>query len=175
VAAQSGYRNRFEPPGPGGFDQRQRDKEKTMLETGPGTLATLLTQVKTIAVVGAKDAPTQPVNGVGRFLIEAGYTVYPVHPKRTDVWGLPTYPSLADVPGPIDLVDLFRAPSHCPGHAQEVLALPTLPKLFWMQLGITSPEAKAILADTPITVVEDLCLMVFLQQHGLTADGSGLA
>ena len=54
-------------------------------------LAALLGQVKTIAIVGAKDKPGQPVDRVGRYLIEAGFTVIPVHPKRTSVWGLAAY------------------------------------------------------------------------------------
>jgi uncharacterized protein len=123
-------------------------------------LSTLLAKVKTIAVVGAKDKPGQPVDRVGRYLIEAGFTVVPVHPKRTAVWGLPTFPSLQEIPHPVDLVDLFRAPEHCPEHARECLLLATLPTLFWMQAGISSPEALRILADHPIHVVENSCLMV---------------
>lgn len=123
-------------------------------------LAALLRQVKTIAVVGAVDKPGRPVDGVGRYLVSAGFDVIPVHPKRTDVWGLPTYPSLADVPRPIDLVDLFRAPQWIPGHAEEFLRLSPLPKCFWMQSGITSPEARALLDGSGALVVEDRCLMV---------------
>ena len=123
-------------------------------------LTALLIQVKTIAVVGAVDKPTRPVDGVGRYLIKAGYRVIPVHPKRTDVWGLTTYQSLADIPEPVDLVDLFRAPEHCPEHAREVLALEHRPLLFWMQQGVSSPEAKEILHGSGVAVVEDSCLAV---------------
>lgn len=123
-------------------------------------LAALLRQVKTIAVVGAKDKPGQPVDRVGRYLIDAGYTVLPVHPKRTTVWGLPAYPTLAEVPVPIDLVELFRAAESCPAHAQETLRLSTPPRCFWMQSGIASQEARAILSGSGIFVVEDRCLMV---------------
>ncbi|MEF3698361.1 CoA-binding protein [Desulfolutivibrio sp.] len=123
-------------------------------------LRALLRQCRCVAVVGAKDRPGSPVDGVGRYLLRAGLTVYPVHPVRKTVWGLIAYPSLADVPGAIDIVDLFRAPEHCPAHAREVAALAVSPKIFWMQSGIASPEARAILAGRPITVVEDRCLMV---------------
>jgi hypothetical protein len=123
-------------------------------------LAALLGQVKTIAVIGAKDKPGQPVDKVGRYLIAAGFTVIPVHPKRASVWGIPAYPSLGDVPQPIDLVNLFRAPEFCPDHAQEVLRLPSRPRSFWMQSGIVSPEARAILQGAETFVVEDRCLMV---------------
>jgi hypothetical protein len=134
-------------------------------------LAALLRQVKTIAVVGAKDKPGQPSDTVGRYLLAAGYTVIPVHPARTNIWGLTTYKSLAEVPGPVDLVDLFRAAEHCPAHAAEVLAMTPLPRCFWMQLGIASPEARAALAHSPIAVVEGRCLMV--EHRRLLGGGNG--
>jgi predicted CoA-binding protein len=123
-------------------------------------LAALLGKVKTIAVVGAKDKPGQPVDRVGRYLLAAGFRVIPVHPKRAEVWGLKAYPTLNDIQDPIDLVDLFRAADACPAHAEEVLRLPTLPLCFWMQSGIISPEARKILLGHPLMVVEDRCLMV---------------
>ena len=61
---------------------------------------------------------------------------------------------------PVDIIDLFRAPQYCPAHAQEVLALPWKPLCFWMQEGIRSAEARALLEPEQILVVEDLCLMV---------------
>lgn len=115
---------------------------------------------RTIAIVGAKDVPGQPVDRVGRYLIGAGFTVLPVHPVRKEVWGLPAYASLDLVPGRVDIVNLFRAPQFCPDHARETLAMAPLPAVFWMQLGITSPEASALLAGSGIRVVDDACIMV---------------
>ncbi|QLA16463.1 CoA-binding protein [Desulfolutivibrio sulfoxidireducens] len=123
-------------------------------------LRELLRTCRTVAVVGAKDRPGAPVDGVGRYLLDVGFTVYPVHPARKTVWGLTAYPSLADVPGPIDIVVLFRAPQHCPDHAREAVALVPPPRIFWMQSGISSPEAASILAGMPVHVVSDRCLMV---------------
>lgn len=123
-------------------------------------LAALLGQVKSIAIVGAKDKPGQPVDRVGRSLIDAGFRVIPVHPKRAVVWGLPAYPSLADIPEPVDLVNLFRNAEACPEHARETLALASRPKCFWMQSGIVSLEAEAILQGSGIALVQDRCLMV---------------
>ncbi len=123
-------------------------------------LAGLLAKVKTIAVVGAKDRPGHPVDTVGRYLIQAGYTILPVHPKRSGVWGLDTYPSLLDIPGRVDVVTVFRSPEACPGHARECLSLSPWPMMFWMQSGIRSPESRRILTNTTIRVVEDSCLMV---------------
>ncbi|MDQ7835929.1 MAG: CoA-binding protein [Humidesulfovibrio sp.] len=123
-------------------------------------LAALLGKVKTIAVIGAKDKPGQPVDKVGRYLLEAGFRVIPVHPKRAEVWGLKAYPTINDIPEPVDLVDLFRAADFCPAHAEEFLRLSPLPKCFWMQSGIVSQQARAILSGHPVLVVEDRCLMV---------------
>ena len=85
-------------------------------------LKEILSKAKAIAIVGAKD--TGAVNNVGRYLIKAGYTVYPVHPTRKEVWGLPAYASLADIPGDIDVVTysaprnfarpMRPKPPHCP-------------------------------------------------------------
>ena len=123
-------------------------------------LTALLAGVKTIAVLGANDRPGRPVDMVGRYLLEAGFTVLPVHPKRPVVWGFEAYPDLAALPGPVDMVDLFRAAEHCPAHAAEVLALPWRPRCFWMQSGIASPEARALLEPAGIMVVEDRCLKI---------------
>lgn len=122
-------------------------------------LRALLEKVRTIAIVGAKDVPGQPVDNVGRYLISKGYTVYPVHPKRKNIWGLHTYAAIADLP-PVDLIDVFRAPEYCPGHAREALSLSERPLLFWMQLGISSPEAAAALERENVHVVQNACLMV---------------
>jgi len=123
-------------------------------------IRTLLSSAKTIAIVGAKDKHGQPVDAVGRYLIKAGYTVWPVHPLRRSAWGLPAFPSLMKLPGKADIISLFRAASACPEHAQEVLALSWKPSAFWMQTGIRSPEAGQALAAHGISVIEDLCIMV---------------
>jgi len=133
------------------------------------TIRALLGSAKTIAIVGAKDKQGQPVDTVGRYLIQAGYVVWPIHPVRHSAWGLPSFPSLADLPGKADIVNLFRAASACPEHAQEVLALPWKPSAFWMQTGIRSPEAGRTLAAHGIRVIEDLCLM--LEHRRLFAGG----
>ena len=119
-----------------------------------------LAQVKTVAVLGAKDVAGRPVDRVGRYLMAAGFRVFPVHPVRRDVWGLPTFSSLDLVPEPVDLVDVFRAARFCPDHARECLALRIMPGMFWMQAGIVSLEARRILEPAGVFVVEDRCLMV---------------
>jgi predicted CoA-binding protein len=104
---------------------------------------------------------------VGRALIDMGFNVIPVHPKRETVWGLPAYPTVNDIPVPVDMVDLFRAPQFCPDHAREALRMDPRPKIFWMQSGIVSPEARDILTESGIHVVEDHCTKVELQALGI--------
>ena len=130
-------------------------------------LSARLAEVKTIAVVGASDKPGRPVDMVGRRLIEWGYEVIPVHPKRQEVWGLTAYPSVVDIPKPVDVVDLFRNPEFCPDHARETLAMVTPPSIFWMQQGIRSDEARDILDNSGILVVEDACIKVELLRLGI--------
>ena len=123
-------------------------------------LKDILSKAKTIAIVGAKDDPGTAVNNVGRYLIKAGYTIYPVHPTRKEVWGLPAYPSLAAIPGDVDVIDLFRSSEYCQGHAAEACSMQCTPKLFWMQLGIANEEAARTTEGKGIPAMEDACLMV---------------
>ena len=124
------------------------------------TLKALLAAGKTIAIVGAKDRPGTDVDLVGRYLLAAGFRVVPVHPARARVWDLPACKTLADVELPIDIVNLFRSPEHCPDHAAEVLALARRPACLWMQTGIASAPARRLLAGSDVEVVEDRCIMV---------------
>ncbi len=127
----------------------------------------ILKTSKSIAIIGAKDKQGQDVDMVGRYLIWAGYEVYPVHPKRQNVWGLPTYKSLEDIPAQVDIVNVFRAPQYCPIHAEEVLKHQEKgyrTRCFWMQLGISSPEAAKLLAAHQIQVVENLCIKIVHNQ-----------
>ena len=133
------------------------------------SLRELLAQCRSVAIVGAKDKAGQPVDRVGRYLLERGLRVCPVHPIRQSVWGLPAVPLLGELSEPVDIVELFRASAYCAGHAREVLALPWRPKIFWMQSGITSPEARAMLEPEGIHVVENACLMVELDRLTDTA------
>ena len=122
-------------------------------------LRTLFAGARSIAIVGAKDVPGQPVEHVGRYLIAQGFDVIPVHPKRKSAWGIPCSASIRGVDG-ADIVVLFRAPHYCAEHAREVLAMPKLPLCFWMQEGIDSPEAREVLKGTGILIVGSRCIEV---------------
>ncbi len=124
------------------------------------TIKQVLTNAKTIAVIGAKDKPNQPVTRVCEYLIQAGYTIFPIHPVRSTVFGLPVYKCVADLPQPVDIINVFRAPEFCAAHAQEVVNLSWQPLCFWMQEGIRSSEAGKILAAKHIQVLEDICIKI---------------
>ncbi len=123
-------------------------------------LAKILAEVKTIAIIGAKDKVGSPVEHVGRYLIEQGYTIFPVHPVRKSAWGIECCQSIADLQEVPDVVCLFRASDACLVHAEEILATSWLPKVFWMQLGIVNEQAGKLMSEHGVTVVQDACLEV---------------
>ncbi len=131
----------------------------------------LLKRARRIAVIGAKDVQGQPVNTVGRYLIEQGFEVIPVHPKRKTVWGRPASACIQDVEE-ADIVVLFRAPQYCAGHAREVLEMKHRPLCFWMQEGIRSAEARSLMEANGIMVVEDKCIMVEHEQMRLSENAA---
>jgi hypothetical protein len=124
------------------------------------TLEALLRRTKTIAVLGIKAGEADDAFRVPRYLQAHGYRILPVSPKLERVLGEPCVPSLAALPETPDLVNVFRASAHVPGHADEILALSPRPLGVWMQLGVAHAEASARLRAAGITVVEDACLMV---------------
>ncbi|TMJ93738.1 MAG: CoA-binding protein [Actinobacteria bacterium] len=122
------------------------------------TPAEIMEQSHTIALVGASANPDRPSNGVMRYLIEAGYRVIPVRPGRDDVLGIPCVDSLAEIDEPIDIVDVFRREEFCPGVAKEAAAAGA--KALWLQLGIESPEARAIAERAGMDYVENACTAI---------------
>ena len=124
-------------------------------------LRAMLARARRVAIIGAKDNPGAPVNHVGRYLLNAGFDVMPVHPVRKQAWGIPTAHSILELPErgfEPDIICLFRASQYCEGHAQEVLQLPKLPQIFWMQEGIRSAEAGTLMFKAGVKVVEDRCI-----------------
>jgi predicted CoA-binding protein len=119
-------------------------------------LRALLEGATTIAVVGASTDPAKAASKVAAGLINAGYTVVPVHPTATEILGQPAYPTLADVPGPIDIVDVFRPSAETPAIAEQAAAINA--GALWLQLGITSPDARQIAHEAGMTYLEDNCL-----------------
>ena len=112
----------------------------------------------TIAIVGAKDKAGAPVEHVGRYLLDNGYRILPIHPIRKTAWGIDCYKSLLDLTEVPDIVCLFRASDACFEHAQEIMRTSWRPKVFWMQSGIFSKEAGQLMSSENIIVVEDACM-----------------
>ena len=131
-------------------------------------IARLLGEVKTIAVLGIKPAHTgQPAYFVPQYTQHAGYEVIPVpvyYPELTEILGRPVYRKLADITGPVDMVNIFRRPNDIPPHVDDILA--KRPKAVWMQSGIRHPQVAEQLAREGIEVVQDRCLMVELRHVG---------
>jgi predicted CoA-binding protein len=118
----------------------------------------LVHESRTVAVVGLSDNPGRPSFGVARYLVRAGLTVYPVNPSLTTWQGMTAYPTLADVPGQIDIVDVFRRPVHVPEIARQAVAAGA--GALWMQLGVLSEEAALLAEAAGLDVVMDRCLAV---------------
>lgn len=114
----------------------------------------------TVAVVGAKDKIGSPVEHVGRYLLDNGYQILPVHPTRKTAWGIDCYASLLDLVEIPDIVCLFRASDACAEHAKEILSTSWRPKVFWMQSGIFNKEARQLMENEAVIVVEDICMEV---------------
>jgi predicted CoA-binding protein len=122
-------------------------------------LAGILDETKTIALVGASPNPARPSYGVMRFLLSRGYRVIPVNPGQAgkEIHGQTVYGTLADIPEPVDMVDVFRASDAVPGVVEEALALDPRPKIIWTQLGVRHAEAAARAEAAGLRVVMDRC------------------
>jgi uncharacterized protein len=118
----------------------------------------ILRALPVIAMVGASARPGRPSHDVMSMLLHEGYRVVPVHPTYPTVHGLPVYRDLASIPGPVDLVDVFRRPEFAPEVARQAVAKGA--KVLWLQLGVVSWEAWRIAREGGLTVVMDRCLSV---------------
>lgn len=125
-------------------------------------LREILENIKVIAVIGLSPKENRPSNMVARYLIEAGYTVIPVNPGQREILGLPCFPSLEEVPGQVDLVDIFRRPEEV-GPIVESATKKNI-KHIWMQLGIVNEEAASFARQHGCVVVMDRCIKVDHQQ-----------
>jgi predicted CoA-binding protein len=126
-------------------------------------LRDLLRETRTIAVLGIKTEAQagQAAFYVPQYLQSAGYDVVPVpvyYPDVTEILGRKVYRKIADVPGSVDLVNVFRRPSDIPPHVDDILA--KKPRAVWFQLGIRNDEAALKLAEAGIRVVQDRCILV---------------
>jgi uncharacterized protein len=124
----------------------------------PLTIQRVLHSASTIAVVGLSGNELRASNFVGYYLRRHGYRVIPVNPRETEILGEPSFPSLSEVPEPIDIVNVFRAPDALPPIAEEVVAVGA--SAMWCQFGVINEEAARIAENGGVTVIMDRCLKV---------------
>ena len=143
------------------------DWKSHLIDTDEG-IRKLLENTRRIAVLGIKTEDSgQPAYYVPEYAQRAGFEVVPVpiyYPECTEILGEKVYRKVNDIPGDIDMVDVFRRPKDIDAHVDDIIA--KKPKSVWFQLGIRNDEAAERFAREGIDVVQDRCLMVELQHVG---------
>jgi len=119
----------------------------------------VLTSVKSIALVGASANPARPSFIVLKYLIARGYRMFPVNPGLAgkSILGVTVYASLRDLPGPVDMVEIFRASEHAGAVVDDALSLEAPPRVIWMQLGVKDAAAAERAEARGVEVVMDRC------------------
>ncbi|MER5702350.1 CoA-binding protein [Micromonospora sp. NPDC002296] len=130
------------------------------------TAQQILADSAVIAVVGASRDPSKAAHRVPAQMQRHGWRIIPVNPTVDELFGERAYASLADIPHPVDLVDVFRPARDAVGVVREAVAIGA--PAVWLQLGIVSPEARRIAEEAGIDYVEDRCLIVERAAAGLT-------
>jgi uncharacterized protein len=124
----------------------------------PDEFSRILNDIKVIALIGASPKPERPSHSVMAYLQEAGFHVIPVNPGQREVRGEKCYPSLADIPGPVDTADIFLNPVRVPPIVDQAIAKGV--KTIWMQLGVVHEEAAQKARRAGLTVVMNRCLRI---------------
>jgi predicted CoA-binding protein len=124
----------------------------------PLTIQRVLHTAQTIAIVGLSPNELRASYFVGYYLKRHGYRVIPVNPRETEILGETCYPSLPDVPVPVDIVNVFRAPDALPPIARDAVAINA--GALWCQFGVINAEGAKIAEEGSVTVIMDRCLKV---------------
>jgi uncharacterized protein len=122
------------------------------------TIRRVLGYARTVAIVGLSSNVLRASNFVAYYLKLHGARAIPINPREREVYGQKAYPSLRDVPEPIDVVDVFRQPSAVPAIAREAIEVGA--RALWLQFGVISPEGAAIAAEAGLDVVMDRCMKI---------------
>ncbi|GAB3278662.1 CoA-binding protein [Actinocorallia lasiicapitis] len=129
-----------------------------MSRQNPLDIQRILTTARTVAIVGLSGNELRASNFVGYYLQRHGYRVIPVNPREPEILGERSYPSLLDVPEPVDVVNVFRAPDALPAIAADAVTIGA--KSLWCQFGVVNEEANQIAESAGLTVVADLCIKI---------------
>ena len=124
----------------------------------PQTIEWVVSQPRVLAVVGLSDNPERPSYRVSVEMQRRGYRIVPVNPKGGEVLGEQVYSSLTEIPFPVDVVQVFRAPQYAVDVVREVGRMTTKPKVVWMQEGVVNEQAASEAEAMGLAVVQDLCL-----------------
>ena len=124
----------------------------------PLAIQRVLLTAATVAIVGLSPNELRASFFVGYYLKRHGYQVIPVNPRETEILGEKCYPSLLDVPVPVDIVDVFRAPDALPGIARDAVTIGA--STLWCQFGVINEEGARIAAEGGLTVIMDRCLKI---------------
>ncbi|HWI42014.1 MAG TPA: CoA-binding protein [Nocardioides sp.] len=125
---------------------------------GPGTIQRVLHTARTVAVVGLSSNELRASHFVGYYLQRHGYRVIPVNPREEEVLGERSYATLADVPDPVDVVNVFRAPDALPAIAREAVDIGAA--ALWCQFGVINDEGNRIALDAGLSLVVDRCIKI---------------
>jgi predicted CoA-binding protein len=117
----------------------------------------VLTRYHRVAIVGLSPDPARPSHEIAQYLIEQGYDVVGVRPGATKILDRPCYPSVSEVPGPVEIVDVFRAPEHVPDIVDD--AIRSHAQVLWLQEGVTHPEAEKRAREAGLVVISDRCIL----------------
>jgi uncharacterized protein len=145
---------------------------KDGLNSGPEEIAAVLKNYHTIAVVGLSADPKKPSYQVAYYLKSQGYRIIPVNPRYQEILGERCYSSLREIPGLVEVVDIFRQAAAIPEIVEEAVAVGA--RVIWMQLGLEHPEAAARARAAGLQVVMNRCLKIEHAQLGLQTRSNGV-
>jgi predicted CoA-binding protein len=118
----------------------------------------ILRRYRRIAMVGLSGNPYRPSHFAAIYMLAEGYEVTPVNPREQEILGQKSYPSLGALPGPVEIVDIFRDPAAVPAIVEEAIAVGA--RVIWMQLGVINLEAAQRARDAGLAVVMDACVKI---------------
>lgn len=136
-------------------------EEERLKYQDPGTIRTILSTTRTIAIVGLSPKSERPSYFVGSYLKYEGYQIIPVNPRATEILGEKCYPDLLSIPESVDMVVVFRQPEECLEIAQQAVQIGA--KTLWLQLRVVNLEAAQLAREAGLNVVMDRCVKI---EHG---------